>query len=168
MMLRCPYCRREIDPSDLKEENDIVAIIKMVPTFGNSANLVWAYVDLFDISPLGKKMKKARNLFGDVKSLFDAEEFSFNKKRYKISRAGICEAMNIVVKRNYVTPLDSHNYLKRVMIGIAEREAQEAGRQAEKELRRKEEKLMSGERPLSEEQIEANRKRLREMMKQIG
>ncbi len=168
MTLRCPYCRRELDLSDLQEENDITAIIRMVPAFGQNANLVWAYVDLFGISPLGKKAKKARHLFGEMKALFDTEEFSYNKKRYKISRAGICEALNTVVKRNFETPLDSHNYLKRVMIGISEREFSEAGREAEKELRRKEEKLMSGERPLSQEEIEANKKRLREMITRIG
>jgi len=83
--------------------------------------------------------------------------------------------------------LENHNYLKKVMIGISEKEERESGKQSERDLRKKEAGLMSGSRypeaedtvqlpkmkdvppaRLTEEEIEANRRRLKDLIKQIG
>lgn len=208
----CPYCRKELEVMELLDDNDALAAIRMLNTFGRHANLVCAYTELFGIRPLrAKGMKKWRVLLEEMKRLFDSESFTYQKRAYRISQAGIVEALNVVVHRNFADGLDSHNYLKKIMIGISEREFQEKSRQGEKDLRRREEALMAGNRPeratyqdikdtwdyveqkararkyptadetvqlprmkevpparLTEEQIEENRRRLREMIKQIG
>ena len=41
---------------DLKLEEDLNAIIKMQPLFGRQANLVWAYVSLFGVTPMKAKL----------------------------------------------------------------------------------------------------------------
>lgn len=170
---------------ELSHDSDLLAIIKMLNTFGRHSNVVCAYTELFGLRPLKTKTKKWRVLLEEMKRLFDSESFTYQKRAYKISQAGIVEALNVVVHRNFTDTLDGHNYLKRVMITIAEKEEQERGRQGERDLRKREERLMTGyDRPeeqveapamktvppahLTEEQIEANRKRLKEMMKQIG
>ena len=137
---------------ELHVDSDIYAIIKMQPVFGKHANLVWAYVELFGIRPMKGHTKKIRVLLEGLKGLIESESFSYQKKKYAISRAGIGEALNIVVHRHFTDRMESHNYLKKIMIGIAEREEREKGRQAERDLRKKEGRLRY---PYREEQVEA-------------
>lgn len=163
MKFDCPWCRKEIDYMELTHDSDLFAIIKMLNTFGKHSNLVAAYTELFGLKPLKSKTKKWRVLLEEMKRLFDSESFSFQKRAYRISQAGMVEALGIVVHRNFADGLDSHNYLKKIMIGIVEREEKESGRRAEKELRSKEASLMYGGHivsdsyPVPEEQIEAPR-----------
>ncbi len=152
MKFNCPYCRRECDFEEVQMDADLHAIIRMLPSFGPHANLVAAYTELFGIAPLRSKRKKWRLLLEEMKRLFDAETFVYNRRSYPITRAGIAEALNLIVHRHWESRLENHNYLKKIMIGIAERESQEAGRKAEKDLRKREEALRAGVRP--EERID--------------
>ena len=172
---------------ELQAEQDLVAIIKMQPIFGKHAYLVWAYLELFNITPMKAKTKKIRVILEEMKTLFQAEAFNFQKKSYRISLNGIAEALNNIVHRHFDMPLKSHGYLKSIMVTIAEKEERESGKQSERDLRKKEAGLMSGSRypeaeetvqlpkmkdvppaRLTEEEIEANRRRLKDMIKQIG
>jgi hypothetical protein len=168
LKFKCPYCRREIDLLDVQEDNDLVSIVKTMAGFGRHGGIVWAYMELFGNSPLRSKRKKLLLLLQEMKILFEGGEFLFQKKRYKISQPGISEALNIMAHRQFETPLDSHNYLKKIMIGISDREAQEAGRQAEKVLRKKEEILMTGRREPDPTEVEINKKRIKELVETIG
>lgn len=125
---------------ELQTDSDIYAIIKMMPVFGRHSNLVLGYIELFGVTPMRGKTKKIRILLEEMKNLFDVQAFSYQKKKYQISQAGIAEALNVVVHRHFDTPLESHNYLKKIMIGIAEREDKDAGRTAERVLRKKEDR----------------------------
>jgi hypothetical protein len=132
---------------DVQLDGDLRAIIAMSDQFCRHRALVWAYVELFGVTPLRAKAKKTRILLEAVKKLFDAGGFSYQKRLYRISIEGIAEALNIIVHRHFADGLDSHNYLKKIMIGIAEKEEQAAGRAAEKQLRKREDALLSGVRP---------------------
>jgi hypothetical protein len=178
---------------ELSHESDTSAILQMLPSFGTKyAHLVMGYCQLFGVTPFRLKAKKLRLLLDEMKRLFDSESFSFEKRKYTISHAGIAEALDVMVKRNFTRALPNHNYLKQVMIGIADREGKDAGRRSEKDLRKKETGLMEGVRDvddhypvqeeqtfaplmktmpaahLTSEQLEANRKRLKDMVKNIG
>jgi hypothetical protein len=153
---------------DIETENDLMAILKLQPVFGKNANLVMAYIEIFQIAPMGKHLKKIRLLLTEMATLFQAEAFSFQKKTYKITQTGIAEALNIVAHRHFEMPLDNHNYLKKIMIGISEREAQGAGKQAERELRRKEERIMAGDRIPDEATRQGNLTRVGEIIKILG
>ena len=142
----CPHCHRESDYEDIQMDADLLAIIKMQPVFGRHHNLVWAYCELFGIAPLKTRRKKLRLLLEELKTLFQAGEFPYQKKRYPISQAGIAEALNIAAKKNFTAPLENHNYLKKIMITIAEREGKGAGIAAEKDLRQREARLQAGDR----------------------
>jgi hypothetical protein len=139
MKFRCPFCSRECDYLEIRLEEDLLAIIKMQAVFGKYAHLVWAYTELFGIRPMRSRAKKIRVLQEEMKILFQAEAFAYNRRTYRISIQGIAEALNIIVHRHFDDPLENHNYLKKIMITIAEREAREAGRTAEQGLKRKEE-----------------------------
>ena len=137
---------------------DLNAIIAMSDAFGRHRAVVWAYAELFGIVPFHAKAKKLRLILEELKKLFDGAGFSYQRRLYRISPEGIAEALNVVIKKNFEGGLDSHNYLKKVMINIAEREEKDSGRRTEKDLRKKEASLMSGSRyPVPEEQVEAPR-----------
>ena len=146
MKFNCPNCRKEYDFMALRLSSDLNAIIAMFDTFGRHHAVVWAYAELFGVVPFHAKAKKLRLILEELKKLFDASGFSYQKRLYRISPEGIAEALNVVVKKNFADGLDSHNYLKKVMITIAEREDKDSGRGTEKDLRKKEAALMSGSR----------------------
>ena len=146
MKFSCPYCRRECDFMDVQLDQDLRAIIAMSDAFGRHRALVWAYAELFGVTPMRAKAKKLRLILAEMKALFDAGSFSYRKQRYRIGADGVAEALNLVVHRHFADGLDSHNYLKKIMIGIADREERESGKQAERDLRGREGRIMSGHR----------------------
>ncbi len=173
MKFNCPYCRKECDFMEIQTESDLHAIIRMMPSFGKHAHLVSGYTMLFGITPLKIKAKKWRLLLEEMKTLFEQERFSYRHRTYRISAAGIVRALDVVVKKNFSEHLENHNYLKKVMIGIAEEEAREAGKAAEKGLRAREERLREGIREemgqkRSPEGDEVNRKRVQDLLRGIG
>lgn len=147
MKCRCPHCKVDFELEHVLADNDIIAVIKLISSLGQLSDLAWAYLELFGVGPIFLKRKKVRVLLGEMKALYDAESFSFQRKKYRISKAGIGEALNIVVHRNFSSRLANHNYLKQVMIGIAEKEETVRSKQEESALRQKETDLRSGIRP---------------------
>lgn len=140
---------------ELLHDSDLLAIIRLSGSFDRHAHVVMGYCYLFGCSPLKLKAKKLRLLLEEMKRLFDAEAFTWERVKYSISRSGIAEALDVMVKRNFSTPLSNHNYLKQVMIDIAGREYQSKSRQGEKDLRKREGVAMSGgSYPLPEEKVE--------------
>lgn len=166
MNFDCPYCHKKLNLMDLQLESDLMAIIKMQPVFGQNANLVWGYIELFGITPRTAKAKKIRALLEDMRTLLDAGGFSYQKKRYRISQGGIVEALNVMVRRSFEMPLNNHNYLKTIMIPISEREGKDAGRKAEEDLRQHEKRLMSGVR--DEATRELGVRSIGDILKNIG
>lgn len=165
MKAKCPFCLRELDLMEVFHESDTSAIIMMLPSFGTKyAPLVMGYCYLFGVTPFRLKAKKLRLLLEEMKRLFDAESFTFEKRKYGISHAGIAEALDVMIKRNFTRPLPNHNYLKSVMVTISEREGKVAGRQAEKDLRKREDALRSGIRPVDVTEIPAEAKAEIEMI----
>jgi hypothetical protein len=146
MNFPCPYCRKELNLLELMMESDLHAIHAMLAAFGKHSHVVMGYCYLFGVSPLKTKTKKLRLLLEEMKTLFETQEFKYQKRLYAISQAGIAEALNVVVHRHFSDYLESHNYLKKIMIGIAEMEGRTAGIAMEKALHKKEAALMSGNR----------------------
>ncbi|MEN6358479.1 MAG: hypothetical protein ABFD59_00235 [Smithella sp.] len=126
-------------------DEDLNYVLEALPLFGSRySKLVKGYVCLFGVTPYHIKAPKLRNLVEDMKRLFDAEAFTHQKIKYFISHAGIAEALDIVIKRDFSKHLKNHNYLKEVMISIAEREEKNKSRQDEKNLRQREGRLLAG------------------------
>jgi len=155
---------------------DLKFIFEALPSFGTRySNLVMAYICLFGVTPFQIKAPKLRSILTEMKALFDSQSFSYQKKIYKISHAGIGEALDIVVKKHFETSLDSHNYLRRVMVTIAERESKENSVRAEKDLRNSESNATARgmhredvpER-ITAEQAKKNIEKVGEILKSIG
>jgi hypothetical protein len=124
---------------DIQISKDLEFVIKALPSFGTRySHLVMGYAQLFGVTPFHLKAKKLRLIIEEMKKLFDAQSFTWQKKTYAISHAGIAEALDICIKKNFSEHLENHNYLKKVMVGISEREGKEGSRRAEKDLRKKE------------------------------
>ena len=142
--MRCPYCAKEFDPREAMTDAEWRDIIALLPGFGVHSRLAFEYCERFGVTPLRIRTRKLLRLLREVSALFQSERFSFQKRTYAISRPGIVEALKVVCNKHFEQPLENHNYLKKVMIGIAEREAKEQGLRREKELRRKEAAIMAG------------------------
>ncbi len=139
MNFNCPYCGKESNFMDIQISKDLEFVIKALPSFGTRySHLVMGYAQLFGVTPFHLKAKKLRLIIEEMKKLFDAQSFTWQKKTYAISHAGIAEALDICIKKNFSEHLENHNYLKKVMVGISEREGKEGSRRAEKDLRKKE------------------------------
>ncbi len=119
-------------------------IIRLLPAFGSHARLAFEYVELFGVLPLRMKGKKILRLLQDVSALLRTGSFRYQRREYHISEPGIWEALRIVCNKHFEQPLENHNYLKKVMIGISERERKEARDAAEREQKQREERLRKG------------------------
>jgi hypothetical protein len=106
---------------------------------------VMGYISLFGVTPFHLKAPKMRLLMSDMVKLFDAQAFSYKKKHYQISHAGIIEALNICIRMNFEDGLDNHNYLKKVMISISGKEETGKSIAAEKDLRQREQSNLRGD-----------------------
>lgn len=185
--IKCPRCLAEIDVLEALAEGELRAVIEMQDAFYPHGRLVRAYFELFGVAPGFRNISRLRVLTEEMRALFEREAYSYNRAEYRISRAGIAEALSAMVKRRFPEPLKNHNYLKSVMISISEREGAAASKAVDRAIRRKEESLKAGSRypvqdegliapkmkdmppaGLTPEQIEANRRRLKDMIKNIG
>lgn len=185
----CPYCSKELNIMQIQMDKDLRYVFDALPSFGTRySNLVMGYCQLFGVTPFLIKAKKLRILIEEMKRLFDSQAFSYQKKTYQISHAGIAEALDIMIKRNWPEPLDSHNYLKKVMITISDRENRDRSRTADKDQHDREGKSLAGyghpddflpaqARPeeevdqharISEEQRHRNLTRVGDIIKSIG
>lgn len=142
--IKCLYCGKESNYIEFQMDDELREIIQLLPKFGGYQRLVMEYVELFGVTPLRIKTKKVLRLLGQVASFMDKEQFDFDRKAYRISKRGIAEALNITCNRHFDRPLGDHNYLKKVMISISDREQRERSVESEKRLRKKEERIMSG------------------------
>jgi hypothetical protein len=170
--IKCPHCLATIDVLEALAESDLRAVIEMQDAFYPHGRLVRAYFELFGVWPGFKKIHRLRVLTEEMRSLFDHEEFTYDRRTYRISRAGIAEALTGMVKRRFPAPLENHNYLKKVMIGIAEREVTASSKANERGLRKREGQLMAGNRENPDdkptaEQIEANKQRVKDLQSSI-
>jgi hypothetical protein len=145
-MIRCDKCGDKIDLTAGIFTDDWVEIMQLLPSFGGSSRLVFEYIELHGVFPLQKKSKKILRLLNDISRLFNSEKFRFGRAEYKISKAGISEALMIVCNKK-MTDLDGHNYLKKVMISISDRERKDARYAEDKALREKEKSHFNGHRP---------------------
>ncbi len=139
MNFNCPYCGKESNFMDIQTSKDLEFVIAALPSFSTRySHLVMGYAQLFGVTPMHLKAKKLRLIIEEMKKLFDAQSFTWQKKLYPISHAGIAEALDICIKKNFSEHLENHNYLKKVMVGISEREGKNQSRAAEKDLRQSE------------------------------
>jgi hypothetical protein len=154
----------------IQMDKDLRYIFEVLPSFGTRySNLVMAYCQLFGVTPFHIKAKKLRLIMEEMKKLFDAQTFSYQKKKYEISHAGIAEALDICIKKNFEQHLENHNYLKKVMVTIAEREGKADSKAAEKDLRKRETGFVNRETGhLSETEVKANLERVGNIIKSIG
>ena len=137
-MITCPKCAYKFDYREAVMDDDWREIIGLLPVFERHDKLVFEYVEKFGINPLRIKGSKVLRLLRQIARLFEKGSFEWRKSNKSISKSGIVEALEIVSNKNFDTSLENHNYLKKVMVGIAEREAKEKSARAERELRKSE------------------------------
>lgn len=143
MTIRCPKCLHKFNLLEASADGDWRAIINLLPVFGPSSQLVFEYCELFGVTPLQVKAKKLLRLLDWMARLFKHKKFKFQKREYAISETGLREALAVVCNRHFETPLTEHNYLKKVMIGIAEKERKEARDRADREQKKREARKMA-------------------------
>lgn len=96
---------------------------------------------MFDtVKPI--KDAKLLRLLKEVQGIWNTGKFSHYKTPYTISKDGIVSALKVVCNKRL--DLENHNYLVKVMIGVAEKEGEDRARRDEEALKRKEKGLQSG------------------------
>ena len=144
--MRCPFCGKDYDPREGLINDDWREIFSLLPSFEVNSRLIFEYCECFGISPMSMRTKKLLRLLTEMSRLYQAGRFTYRKRIYDISNAGLIEAIRIVCDKNFPEPLDNHNYLKKVMLGISEKEGKTQSIEQERTLRRKEEDIMTGKR----------------------
>jgi len=128
---------------DAVMDQDWVAIIKLLPTFGGQGNLMFEYVEKFGVGPVRLKGKKILRLLEEMSKLCRTGEFLYQKRKHCVSNQVVIEAVKTVVNKHFASPIENHNYLKKVMIGMHEEAQKEEAKKKEKALREREMDLMS-------------------------
>lgn len=144
-MIKCPNCGKKYSFLEAEANEEWRQIIQLLPMFGKHGKLVFEYLENFSLNPLKAKSKKVLRLMKDMANLFENEKFNLKKTTYEISRKGVVEALIIVNNKQFSSPIENHNYLKKVMSGISEQEEKEKSIEGEKKLRKKEDKIRSGQ-----------------------
>lgn len=142
MKLKYPHCRFPYDLREAGKDEALTEIIRMQPDFGPHAALIFEYAELFDTTRPIKAAKLLR-IFKELREIYSGGRFTYHKRAYRISKKGFAEGLKMLCNKRFTEPLTNHNYLKKVLITIADKEA--AGR--EKALIEKEKRLRAGERP---------------------
>jgi len=137
-MMRCPKCGERFNPKVGQAEGEWSDIIKLLPAFGRHGRLVFEYTELFSLHPLTEKGKKIYRILAGLAAIFQEEKFLFDRKEYRISRAGIVEALTVVCNKQFQSPLENHHYLMKVMIGISDRERKAVRDEDDKRQRERE------------------------------
>lgn len=165
MKISCPYCNETFDLEAYLKDSVMIQVIKMLPDFGPHGRLVWEYAELFRIGP-PLNARKLYRVLAEVREMFVGQGFDFQKRRYEISREGIAQALRIVCYAHIKSPLAGQNYLKKVMIPIAEEEAGKKSREEEKKRRGEEEKLKLGDPQIT--QIQNLPGKVKDLLGRIG
>lgn len=137
MKLKCPKCLYEYDPREATKDQAMLQVIMMQPEFAPHHKLVFEYAELFGATRPVKAAKLLR-ILTEVLDIWKAGQFVFQKRLYRISKEGMAQALKTVCNKNLVS-LDNHNYLKKVMVTVAEEEAV----RLEKALKEKEARIRS-------------------------
>jgi len=146
MKLTCPACGSQFDYREAFKDATLIQVIRMQPEFGPHSALVFEYAELFDTTRGTIKAAKLLRVLTEVRDLWKAGRFSINRQTYMISQGGIAQALKIVCNKN-LTSLDNHNYLKKVMVTVAEEEEKKRSVDKERVLKEKERMLRGGMRP---------------------
>jgi sulfur relay (sulfurtransferase) DsrC/TusE family protein len=78
--IKCPVCLAEIDVLEALAEGDLRAVLDMQDAFYPHSRLVRAYFELFGVSPGFRNVHRLRVLTEEMRSLFEREEYSYNRK----------------------------------------------------------------------------------------
>lgn len=124
-------------------EQEWVDVMCLLPVFGKHSRLAFEYVENFSIHPMKTKVKKILRLLTDIAGLFKTGKFVINRCEYEVSQRGIVEALTIVNNKHFDVPLENHNYLKKVLTSIADKERTESRAALDKDLKRREEKAIT-------------------------
>ena len=106
--------------------------------FGPHARLVFEYLEKFGTNPIHMKSRKILRLMSEVSKLFSSGRFSYRKRAYSISQQGVPASLSVVNNKNFESPLENHNHLKKVIIQVAERELKEKRDARDRDLRKRE------------------------------
>ncbi len=143
--IKCVRCGFPQDIRDASKNQHLIEIIQMQAVFAPHSRLVFEYAELFDTTRPIKPAKLCRVL-SEIREIWTNGKFAYQRTVYAISRDGIAQGLKLVCGKNFSAPLENHNYLKKVLISIAEEEAKKRADHTEKELARREAMLRAGRR----------------------
>lgn len=139
--MRCPHCGKVFDLREAIIDEEWREILKLMSELDGHGKLFLEYIENFGVHPLRIRTKKISRLLSELHEIYTSGIFKFKNKVYRISKKGVIEALKTVCNKQFDPPLTNHNYLKQVMIGIAEREEKERRREEERKLKEREDAI---------------------------
>ena len=134
MKLICPKCGSKIGLDQAETSADFTALINLASRFGKG--WIWAdeYMESFAPQAGWVKLKTKIRHLETLAVIWDAEQFNFQTRQYRTDKKRIIEAM-VKVSNVHKQGLNSHNYLKKVLMDTAELEDAQGRTAAEEQAR---------------------------------
>ncbi len=165
MKLICPKCGSKIGLDQAETSADFTALINLAAGFGKG--WIWADEYMASFAPQAGWLKlktKIRHL-ETLAVIWDAEQFNFQTRQYRTDKKRIIEAM-VKVSNAHKQGLNSHNYLKKVLMDTAELEDAQ-GRTAQEETAREHSKR-SGRPPTAADEENTGEPGLKKFLEEKG
>jgi len=138
--LVCPVCGAEFGLEEASRSRDLLELARAAAEFGETWPPVEAYLERFR-SPAGRLTVKRRlAALEELRDMWRRGRCRFRGKEIAVGRTVLQEALVQVGAREDLRGLSNHNYLKKVLAGLAEKEAarREATRETFRRLGRRE------------------------------
>jgi len=140
MKLTCPVCGAALSLDQAGQAEVLVALGRAAAAFGEDWDLVSEYLELFRARPGGPLLLKKRlRLAREGWVIWERGYFECDGRGYRVSREAVREALRQMGNRG-LQGLKNHNYLKRILVSLA----QEESRAGERERREQEDRLRAG------------------------
>lgn len=134
--IRCLECGAWLDMTAIMKDTEWREVLELSHRFGPYSKLIFEYADSFRAKP-GRSMplKKQIRILQEVLAMYEKETFSFQRSQYAVTKVHIIEGIRRVCDRE-LTNLQNHNYLKKILLGLLEkdRNKKEAQEETRKEI----------------------------------
>ncbi|MFH1036272.1 MAG: hypothetical protein V1806_17375 [Pseudomonadota bacterium] len=141
--ITCPACAHTFDAIQSLAEGELREYLELLAGFGSLRSTVEAYLDLFRAAPdAAMRVPTRLRLVRELRRLWDEKSFVFNRHLHHVSQAQISEAITQTVRAMQgKAGVVNHNYLKKVMLGLLDKEER-----LEKRLESKDEQALEARR----------------------
>ncbi len=124
-LITCPHCGERYDPLAAAQGEALGEYLSVLEGFGRYKSLIRDYIALFRKSPSGTmRVSTQLRIARELERLWRTGRFAYNGQEYQVGREAIVEALHQTVRqKGFAAGFSNHNYLKKILLTPARREA---------------------------------------------